>query len=171
MSRKHMTRKHARALSPTQQMTRWLAPAALAAALGVTALTAAPPARAQDDLVRVLVDVADVIFRSGAPYYRHGGYDDRLVLVRDRDGHARYYRYLPRGHGGHGDRDVKCNKHGKCKIKYSYYDPRYDRDRYRRHARHDRDRDDRDWDDDDWDDDDDRRWSRVRYWRGDRDDD
>jgi hypothetical protein len=33
---------------------------------------------------------------------------------------------------------VKCNKHGKCKSKVSYYDPRHDRDR-----NHWRDRDHR----------------------------
>ena len=60
-------------------------------------------------------------------------------------------------------RDVKCNKHGKCKV--SYYDPRYDRSGYDDRGAYDRyyntrvyrdRRDDRYWD--------------GRRWR-DRDDD
>ena len=78
-------------------LSRYLAPAVLAASLGVAAVAA--PAQAQsDDLVRVLVDVADVVLRSGQPYYRYGdyGYDDRLVMQRDRYGRPVYYRYVPR---------------------------------------------------------------------------
>lgn len=132
-------------------LSRIFAPAALAVVLGFGAMIPAP-AQAQDDLVRVLVDVADVVFRSGNPYYRYGndGYNDRLVAGRDRYGRLVYYRVLPR-HGGYRydrynvnyypgrydhDQRVKCNKHGKCKV--SYYDPRYDRDH---HDDHD------DWDD------------------------
>ena len=80
-------------------LSRYLAPAVLAASLGVAALAAPAPAQAQsDDLVRVLVDVADVVLRSGQPYYRYGdyGYDDRLVMQRDRYGRPVYYRYVPR---------------------------------------------------------------------------
>jgi len=47
---------------------RWFAPAALAVGLGIAACAAPAPARADDELVRVLVDVADVIFRGGVPY-------------------------------------------------------------------------------------------------------
>lgn len=154
-------------------LSRWLAPVVLAAGFGGMAVLPAPAhAQSGDALVRVLVDVADVMFRSGTPYYRHGYYhrDDRLVVVRDRYGRPVYYRQVRRGHDNdrYGrdryDRDrysrvtrsVKCNKHGKCKAKY--YDPRHDRDRYSRYSRHDR-RDryrwdarrwrgrDRDWDD------------------------
>lgn len=137
-------------------LSRWLAPAALAAGLGIAALTPAP-ARAQDDqLVRVLVDIADVVIRNGAPYYRHGDYryDDRLRVRRDAYGRPIYFRYIPneryhryyrsnppygnaygyyrnapRQWSNAGHRDVKCNKHGKCKAEY--YDYRHDRDRWR----------------------------------------
>ena len=67
--------------------TRFLAPAVLAASLGAAAIAAPAPVQAQsDDLIRVLVDVADVALRGGVPYYRYGnyGYDDRLVIQRDR---------------------------------------------------------------------------------------
>jgi hypothetical protein len=145
-------------------LSRWLAPAVLAAGLGFGAMTPAP-VQAQDSLTRVLVDVADVVLRSGVPYYRYGdyGYNDRLVAGRDRYGRLVYYRTVPRGYdsryrsgppygnaygyyrNGPGSRDMKCNKHGKCKVQY--YDPRYDRDR---HDRWDHDRwDDRRWHDDD----------------------
>lgn len=126
-------------------LSRWIAPAVLAAGLGLLAL-APTPARAQDgdDLVRVLVDVADVMFRSGTPYYRHGNFDynDRLVVVRDRYGRPLYYRQVHRDYRTrapygvargyrerHGNRQVHCNSHGKCKA--TYYDPRYDRHRGR----------------------------------------
>lgn len=140
-------------------LSRYLAPAVLAASLGVAAVAAPAPAQAQsDDLVRVLVDVADVVLRGGVPYYRYGdyGYDDRLIVQRDRYGRPLYYRYVPRdgyrdgppygnaygyyrnrGYPVTGQRITKCNKHGKCKI--VYYDPRYDRDgRYRDYDRDDR---------------------------------
>ena len=150
-------------------LTRYLVPVALAASLGVAAIVAPAPAQAQsDDLVRVLVNVADVVLRGNQPYYRYGdyGYDDRLVMQRDRYGRPVYYRYVPYGYnarhsqpygnaygyrGKDNDRyyrDVDCNKHGKCKV--SYYDPRYDRnDRYDRRDRYYdgrrwRDHDDRD---------------------------
>jgi hypothetical protein len=143
-------------------LSRWFAPAVLAAGLGFGAMTPAP-VQAQDSLTRVLVDVADVVLRSGVPYYRYGdyGYNDRLVAGRDRYGRLVYYRTVPRGYdsryrsgppygnaygyyrNGPGSRDTKCNKHGKCKVQY--YDPRYDRDRHDRHDRWD----DRRWHDDD----------------------
>lgn len=144
-------------------LSRWLAPLIIAASFG--GLTLAPSTARADsgnDLVRVIVDVADVVLRGNQPYYRGGnyGYDDRLIVVRDTRGQPRYYRNVPRGqyvshyrsaprnhyandyrrgpaYGRHGDRDVKCNKHGKCKVKTqtTYYDARYDRDRrgQRRH--------------------------------------
>jgi hypothetical protein len=155
-------------------LSRWLAPAALAAGLGFGAMTLPAPAQAQDDLIRVLVDVADVVLRGGQPYYRHGnyGYDDRLIAGRDRYGRLVYYRTVPRSYANYnrynGARDVDCNRNGKCKV--TYYDPRYDRsNRYVRYGHYDRygrrwdDR--RRWDDDD---DDRRRWN--ANWR-DRDDD
>jgi len=152
----------------TSPFPRWLAPVVFAIGLGMAAMAPAP-ARAQsgDDLVRVLVDVADVMFRSGQPYYRHGhyGHNDRLIVVRDRYGRPTYYRRVARSyrpgppygvaHGyyrnGPGNTRVNCNHNGKCKVRGSYYDARYDRDRY--------DRRDRRWDRDDR-----RRWE-ARRWR------
>ena len=126
-------------------LTKMLAPAVLAAGLGMAAIAAPAPAQAQsDDLVRVLVNVADVVLRGDTPYYRHGnyGYNDRLVMQRDRYGNPVYYRYVPRNasyrqgppygnaygyyRNGPGKADTKCNKKGKCKT--TYYDPRHDRD-------------------------------------------
>lgn len=156
-------------------MSRWLAPALLATGLGAAALAPAT-AHAQngDELVRVIVDVADVIMRGNQPYYRHGsyGHNDRLVVARDRYGRPVYYRqaYNPgyrasynRGYAYGHDRNryearrTKCNKNGKCKVEY--YDPRYDRRQDRDH--YGRYRDDRGRYDD--------RYSRYddrRDWRG-----
>ena len=78
-------------------LTRYLVPVALAASLGVAAIVAPAPAQAQsDDLVRVLVNVADVVLRGNQPYYRYGdyGYNDRLVMQRDRYGNPVYYLSL-----------------------------------------------------------------------------
>ena len=121
-------------------LARWLAPVALSAALGAAALTPTT-ARAQsgDDLVRVLVDVADVVMRGNVPYYRHGDYgrDTRLMVSYDRYGRPVYYRYAPRsgpyGHsyGYHGNsrshayQRTRCNSSGRCRVEY--YDPRHDR--------------------------------------------
>lgn len=162
--RDYASRRRARsgaAQAASYGLMRWLAPAALAAALGATALATPVPARADDALVRVLVDAADVIFRSGTPYYRHGGHAlrERLVVVHDRYGRPHYYRYLPRDYRHLGDRRVKCNRRGRCKVEYAYYDPRYDR------GRHHRVRYRQEWGDRRWDDDRDRRWRRVHHWR------
>lgn len=141
-------------------LARWLAPMALAAGLGVAALTPVS-ARADehrtDDFVRVVVDIADVIFRGGHPYYRHGGYGygDRLIVVHDRYGHPAYYREVPRdryhrrsgppygeahghwrGHRAAHDRRVVCDHYGRCVTRY--YDPRYDRRYYTYHDPRDR---------------------------------
>lgn len=142
-------------------LSRWLAPAVLAAGLGFGAMTPAPVQAQDDALTRVLVDIADVVLRGGVPYYRYGdyGYDDRLIAQRDRYGRLVYYRMVPRYQSDYragppygnaygywnnspGSRKVKCNKHGKCKV--TYYDQRYDRrgyyDRYDddRYSRYDR---------------------------------
>lgn len=128
-------------------VSRCLAPAIVAAGLGLAALSPAPAhAQSSDELVRVLVDVADVVLRGGTAFYRHGdyGYDDRLIVGRDRYGRLVYYRQMPRHYRdydrhGYGDmsrtRQVTCNSHGRCKV--TYYDPRYDRDRYRYERRYD----------------------------------
>jgi hypothetical protein len=79
--------------------------------------------------------------RYGNPvYYRYvtrGAYYDRS---RPPYGHAYGYQ-RNRGYPAASQRNLKCNKHGKCKVEY--YDPRYDRDgrhgygnvRYDRHGR------------------------------------
>lgn len=147
--------------------TRLLGPTALAAALVFTAFAAPAPAVAAEPRVRVTVDLGDVIFRNGHPYFRHGGYgyDERLIVERDRWGRPVYYRYAPRAYRGgppygnawgyHRDRDLRerriCDSRGRCRVEY--YDPRYDDRRYdhrryddRYYSRHDRRRDDRrDW--------------------------
>lgn len=139
-------------------LSRYLAPAVLAASLGLAAIAAPAPAQAQssNDLIRVLVNVADVVMQGNQPYYRYGdyGYNDRLIAQRDRYGRVVYYRNVPRAQYRNGppygnaygyyrnrptagNRSVKCNKHGKCKT--TYYDPRYDRDnRYDRQDRYGR---------------------------------
>lgn len=151
-------------------VSRWLAPTILAAGLGFAALSPVPAlAQSSDGLVRVLVDVADVVLRGNTPYYRNGDYsnDDRLQVERDRYGRPVYYRQVRNDHDGRNDhngrnappygnaygyhrnapnRQVKCNKHGKCKT--TYYDPRHDRGgRDDEHGHDDRnsshDRDDR----------------------------
>lgn len=136
--------------------SRWLAPVVLAAGLGMAAMTPGT-ARADDSLVRVLVDVADVIYHSGQPYYRYGDYGryDRVVIVRDRYHRPTYYRYVPRDYRVvHGPPYGRALGHYRNAPRYDY---RYrDRYHYSRHDRRDR------WDDnDDWDDDD-RRYSRRR---------
>lgn len=128
-------------------LTRWIAPAALAAALGLASFAPAAKAQSMDELTRTIVDIADVVFRGNQPYYRYGDYgaDDRLVQGRDAYGRPVYYRVVDDRYGGYGydhrgtppygraygyhnrapgPQRVKCNKHGKCKAEY--YDPRYD---------------------------------------------
>lgn len=148
-------------------LSRWLASVAIAAGLGMAALTPTP-ARADDDLVRVIVDVADVIHRGGHPYYRYGnyGYNDRLIVARDRYGRPVYYRQAPRSHysnygygppygKAHGywkkqptNTRVTCDRNGRCVTRY--YDPRYDRryydTRYYSSNGYRHDRDGRYWD-------------------------
>lgn len=113
--------------------TPWWAPAALAFALGGAALATPTVARAGDDaLVRVLVDVADVVFRAGSPYYRHGHYGphDRLVVVRDRYGRPHYYRYVDDRYGYRGD-DRRYRHRYSTRPPYGnaygYYGRRHDR--------------------------------------------
>lgn len=137
-------------------ISRWLAPAALAAAFGVAALAPLPAQAQSADLVRSIVDIADVVMRGNQPYYRHGDYgsNDRLVMSRDRYGRPVYHRVggdqygygqdrygqyqsrsappYGRAYGYHNQRAsqrVKCNRNGKCKTEY--YDPRYDQRRQR----------------------------------------
>lgn len=136
------------------RVKRWVAPLVVATGLSMAAFVP-KPAQAQDDArVRVIVDVGDVVLRDGRPYYRYGGYRDadRLIVGRDRYGRPVYYRVVDRHDDdryryrhryrypvyGFDDRydpgistarRVKCNSHGNCEV--TYYDPRYDRRRYR----------------------------------------
>lgn len=146
-------------------LSRMFAPALLAAGLGLAALTAPSQARADDDLVRVIVGIADVVYHGGQPYYRHGHYGphDRLVVVRDRYHRPTYYRYAPRVvhyaprvvyHAP--PRHAPAHGYYKKPRHHGHYVSRYDDRRYRDHDRYDRydrrddrrdDRHDR-WDDD-----------------------
>ncbi|MDQ3511375.1 MAG: hypothetical protein M3414_06785 [Pseudomonadota bacterium] len=151
---------------------RWSAPLVLAASFGAAAL-APSTAHAQngDHLARVIVDVADVIFRGDTAYDRRGQYgpNDRLIVSRDRYGRPVYYREDPRydrsgppyGNAPGHQKKVKCDSHGRCQVKNKgrnkgqyYYDARHDRHHDRRDddryysryrdddRRHDRRRDD-----------------------------
>lgn len=73
----------------------WMRGALLAVALGGAAATMPAPAQAADVQVRVLVDVADLIFRSGRPYYYDEGYYQPVVVEYDRWRRPVYYRYGP----------------------------------------------------------------------------
>lgn len=122
-------------------MTRWFAPVVFAAGLAVASL-APSSAHAQShdqNVARVIVDVADVIFRSGQAYDRRGryGHDDLLVVVRDRYGRPFYYRSAP-GRVSYGPRyrqqaprlgNTRCDRRGRCTV--TYYDARRD-NRYSR---------------------------------------
>lgn len=125
-------------------LTRIIAPVVLAAGLGLAALTPTP-ARADDDLVRVIVGIADVVYHGGQPYYRHGHYGphDRLVIVRDRYHRPTYYRYAPRVVHYGPPRHAPAYGYYKKPRHHGHYvrydDRRHDRyDRYDRDDRHDR---------------------------------
>lgn len=130
--------------------SRLLAPIVLATGLGLAAMATAPTARAGDDLVRVIVDVADVIYHGGYPYYRNGpgyGYGERLVVVRDHYHRPTYYRYVPRTvvYRAPPPRGHAYGYYRNRAPVYVRYDDR-DRDRdYHRHDRRDRWDDDKRW--------------------------
>ncbi len=113
-------------------LSRWLVPAVLAAGLGFGAMTPAP-AQAQDSLTRVLVDIADVVFNGGVPYYRYGnyGYNDRLIVSRDRYGRPVYYRQMPYGYNGNGYNNYNgydnYNGYSRRIVYDQYGRPLYDR--------------------------------------------
>lgn len=100
---------------------RWLAPAVLAAALGAAALVPAPAKAQSADLVRTIVDIADVVMRGNQPYYRHGDYsaDDRLVMGRDRYGRPVYYR-VANDRYGYGDNRYANDRYGYGQDRYGY---------------------------------------------------
>ena len=62
----------------------WLSGALLVLALGGVAAVVPGKAQAADVQVRVLVDVADLIFRSGRPYYYDRGHYQPVVVEYDR---------------------------------------------------------------------------------------
>lgn len=127
------------------RMSHWLAPVVLGvAAAGASLMPATAHAQSGDDLIRILVNASDVIVRGGHPYYRHNsnyGYNDRLVVGRDRYGRPVYYRNSPRygssygnsyGNGyaygnryQNGQQRSRCDSRGRCTTQY--YDSRYDR--------------------------------------------
>ncbi|WP_162823831.1 hypothetical protein [Lysobacter sp. TY2-98] len=83
-------------------LTRWVAPAVLAASLGVASLAPAPAkAQSMNDLTQAIVNIADVVFQGNQPYYRYGDYsaDDRLVMRRDAYGRPVYYRVVNGNNG------------------------------------------------------------------------
>lgn len=73
----------------------WWPLALLVLALGSTAAVVPGAARAADVQVRVLVDVADLIFRSGQPYYYDRGYYQPVAVEYDAWRRPVYYRYAP----------------------------------------------------------------------------
>lgn len=123
-------------------LSRLSTSAVLAAALGLASL-APGKAHASDDLVRVLVSVADVIYRSGQPYYhdRNYGQYQQVVVVRDRYQQPTYYRYVPRNYqsvyrpvpppygnayGYHRNPPVRYVSYGHDDRRYRDRDDRYD---------------------------------------------
>ena len=74
----------------------WLPATLLALALGGAAAAMPGQASAADVQVRVLVDVADLIFRSGQPYYYDDGYYQPVVVEYDAWRRPVYYRHAPR---------------------------------------------------------------------------
>ena len=127
--------------------SRLSASAVLAAALGLASLSPGK-AHANDDLVRVLVNVADIIHRSGQPYYHDRDYGryQQVVVVRDRYQRPTYYRYVPRNHrSAYRSAPPYGNAYGYHRNQpvryYDRDDRRYRDDRRDRDDRHYRDRD------------------------------
>ncbi len=151
----HASRWFQRAVSKPRHARALMAPL-LAAGLGLAALLPAPQARAAD--IRVFVDLGDLVFRAGVPYYRYGGAYDRVFVEYDRYGRPYYYRRMPdrvvyryappppRGHAWgyweNGPGSWRCNRYNRC-----YWDARARVDwREVRHDRREDRRDDRrDW--------------------------
>lgn len=142
--------KHFRIFGPT---------AILAGILGAAALAPVPvQAQSSDEIVRTLVQVADVIFRNGQPYYRYGS-NEPLAVGRDQYGRTVYYRTQGYGQYPYAYPQMESNTYGRTvyygtqdyqgyppygstSIRNSttrcnssgwctqtYYDPRYDRSR------------------------------------------
>ena len=160
------TRAAAAAATPSRRLHALLVPV-LAAGLGLAALLSVPQARAVD--IRVFVDLGDLVFRGGTPYYRYGGPYDR-VHVEYIGGRPVYYRWMPdtvvyrhapkppRGHAWgyweNGPGSWRCDRYGRCywdsALRVDWRDVRHDRRQdYRQDRREDRrdDRRDERWDD------------------------
>lgn len=78
-------------------LSRWFAPAVLAAAFGAASIAPAPVhAQSMDTITRAIVDIADVAFRNGQPYDRSNGYgsNEQLIMRRDAYGRPVYYRVV-----------------------------------------------------------------------------
>lgn len=81
------------------------------------------------------IEHLECLVRGGGRACRFYGYDDRLIVGRDRFGRPVSYRQMPRNYAddyrnGYNrdmsrNRQVRCNSNGKCKV--TYYDPSYDR--------------------------------------------
>ena len=143
--------------TPRSSARCWLPVALLGLALVATVAAMPAPAQAADVQVRVLVDVADLVFRSGRPYYYDEGYYRPVVVEYDRWRRPVYYRYGPPPRPVVVYRPAPHYHPPVPRYRVSY-DPRHDRwdrdDRrhYRKHDTHGhrghrghRDRDD--WDD------------------------
>lgn len=120
----------------------WMRGALLAAALaGAATLLPASRAQAADVQVRVLVDVADLIYRSGRPYYYDRGYYQPVVVEYDHWRRPVYYRYAPRPvvvyRPAPPPRYYAPPRHYHApQYRVGYNDYRHDRDRHGRHDHH-----------------------------------
>lgn len=88
----------------------------------------AAPARASD-YTRIYVDLGDVYFEYGRPYYRHGG--ERLYVTHYY-GKPRYYYYGKPRYYGHGHH---YRGHGYGHRKHGYYGHGYGH-HYHGHGHH-----------------------------------
>lgn len=113
------------------------------ASAGAIGLAGAAPAQARD--ARIYVDLGDVSFSYGRPYWRHN--NEPLYVVYER-GYPRYYRYERRYGYGYG---APVYYAPPPVVRYDrYYDRPYYRYDHRRDWRRDRHWDHRDrWDRDD----------------------
>ncbi|MGY4514910.1 hypothetical protein [Lysobacter sp. HA18] len=106
-------------------LTRWVAPAVLAATLGVASLAPAPAkAQSMDQLTQMIVNIADVAFRGGQPYYSGGNYsaDDRLIVRQDAYGRPVYYRVVNNNAYNNG---YNSNYYNNGNYNNSYYNTGY----------------------------------------------
>ena len=116
--------------------TPWMRGALLATTLaGAAALLPASRAEAADVQVRVDLGAADVIFRSGRPYYYDEGYYRPVYVEYDHYHRPHYYRYAPRPVVVYRPAPPPRHYYAPAPHYRVSYDDRY-RD-YDRHGRHD----------------------------------